>query len=802
MRFGPAARASGLAFLIAAATLFLQVLVHRVISLKLSSNIAFLVISLTMLGFAFSGVLLTRFLPRFLARLDDTVAACASLLVLTALGTTVAFYHADIAQTEAYRPEFVGLLLKTMPLALLFAVPFGFCGLILGTLLSSPSLPTRRIYFYDLLGSATGAFAVIPAISHLGVEDSLLLACAITLGGTLVLAPPRSAPARALAGAAALTIGLGALSKSAAFDMRFPANTWLGSVERAGPPLGIETVLWDPVARIEVTHIPGPGTEYPYLIGGNPAFHSRFKKVLTQNNRAFTYAVAYDGSPGSLNGIQETIYAAAYQATSVLGPRVAIVGVGGGFDVLTALHFDASSVAAVEINGAVVSLLTDRYRDYFRAWTSDPRVRLVQAEGRHYLSAVDDTYDVLQLSGVDSYSGTAAAAHVFSESYLYTAEAFDLYLSRLTDNGILNVMRLEYDPPREMLRALVTAVGALRRAGVARPGGHIVMLAAKPDPNFAAMLVKKTPFTPEELQRLKAWASSSPSISVSAEPGGNPAASSEYQTFLGLDDPRRERAYVAAYPWDISPAEDDRPFFFKYSFWWHVFPSQAAVWATIPVMEYTLIVLAALVGAATLMCVYLPLRLLAGRAPAAPVTRRYGAFFAATGLGYLAIEVALLQKFGLFLGHPNYALSVVLAALLFSSGLGSLFSRVIVSALGNLRFVTYALAGIVFAERSFVFPHLLAMNALAFPLRVALVFTLVTPIGLCLGTFVPTAVERLKAVAPAFVPWAWGINGIFSVLAPVLSVALSVTWGINALLLAALPFYLVAGLSLPDDAAR
>src|SRR5258706_98743 len=124
MSLGPAARASGLAFVIAAATLFLQVLVHRVISLKLSSNVAFLVISLTMLGFAFSGVLLTRLLPRFLARLDDAVAACASLLVLTALGTTVAFYHADIAQTEVYRPEFVGLLLKTMPLALLFAVPF------------------------------------------------------------------------------------------------------------------------------------------------------------------------------------------------------------------------------------------------------------------------------------------------------------------------------------------------------------------------------------------------------------------------------------------------------------------------------------------------------------------------------------------------------------------------------------------------------------------------------------------------------------------------------------------------------
>jgi len=115
-------------------------------------------------------------------------------------------------------------------------------------------------------------------------------------------------------------------------------------------------------------------------------------------------------------------------------------------------------VTGVEVNAATVGILTKTYRDYFRKWVEDPRVTIVHGEGRHFLATNDRRYDVIQLSGVDSYSGTSAAAHVFSENYLYTAEAFDLYLSRLAPQGMLNLMRLEFKPPREMLRALTTAV--------------------------------------------------------------------------------------------------------------------------------------------------------------------------------------------------------------------------------------------------------------------------------------------------------------------------------------------------------
>jgi spermidine synthase len=795
----PTVRATLLAFLTAGATLFTQVLVHRMVSAKLLNNYAFLVISLTMLGFAFSGVILTRWLARFLEELDDAVSACAALFVLSLLGASIVFYQAPATLPASFgRLPFVIAFLKSIPLALLYALPFTFCGLILGALLSARQFPTRRVYFFDLAGSALGAFAVIPAISLLGVEVATIVASAVMLVGALGLAPPRRLVSRVLVGGAVVALVLCSVGRDTVFDLNYPRGTMLHHISRLPPPAGIEHVSWDPIARIELSRIPEPKVgkeQYPSLVGGNARFHERFERVLTQNNYAFTYAVNYDGTRASLEGIEETIYAAAYEASSIARPRVGIVGVGGGFDVLTALYFDSSRITAVEINQATVDILRESYREYFAPWVEDPRVRLVVDEGRHFLATTGESYDVLQLSGVDSYAGTAAAAHVFSENYLYTREAFDIYLDRLTPDGILNMMRLEWRPPREMLRALTTAVAALRADGVSHPADHILMV-TQTGGGFTSMLVKKTPFTPDEVRRLADWAAGSEFFSLTAGPGLAPDATA-YQLFLSLDDPSAEAYFIAKWDFDISPVSDNRPFFFKYSFWSHLFPYRPAVAAFAPVMEYSVILLGVLIGVAAFVAIFLPLWYLARQGLAAPSRGRWGVFFAGTGLGYLAIEIALLQKFGLFLGHPNYSLSVVLAALLFSTGLGSLFSAGILRLLRELRVVSYVLGILILLEYALALPRLPAFIGLPFVARVALVVALVFPLGLCLGVFVPSALERLKPTAPEYVPWAWGINGIFSVLAPVLSVAFSMTWGINALLLAAIPVYLTVGWCLP-----
>jgi spermidine synthase len=802
MKLEPTSRAAALALLVAGVILSTQVLVHRLVSAKLLNNYAFLVISLTMLGFAVSGVVLTRFLDTFLARLNEALTASAALFVVTLLLASYLFCSSTAGAPFAVsRPGFVVGLLRWLPLALLFAVPFSFAGLILSALLAAPALSTRRIYFFDLVGSALGAFLVVPMIAHLGVESSLLLIGSVMLAGTILLAPPRGNLARALALVAAGALVFGFAYSRKVFDIYYPEQSVLALTRQPGSSYVVEHIAWDPVARIEVTRIPPPSPTsfgFPSLIGGNSDFHQRFRRMLTQNNYAFTYAVDYDGTRSSLLGIEETIYAAAYQTTSVVRPRVLTVGVGGGFDILNALYFDAAEVTGVEVNAATVGILTRTYRDYFRKWVEDPRVHIVLGEGRNFLATSHDAYDVIQLSGVDSYSGTSAAAHVFSENYLYTAEAFDLYFSRLTPQGILNVMRLEFKPPREMLRALTTAVAALRRAGIAHPAEHIAMVTAR-NQIFTALLVKKSPFTAEELARLRSWTEKSPYFAASFLPGSPEPADNHYQLFLDQGTAERERVFVASYPYDISPAEDNRPFFFNYAFWWHIFPASPAIWATVPVMEYSVLLLLGVIALVSLACVWAPLQALARRGAQVEGRGRLATYFAATGIGYLAIEVALLQEFGLFLGHPNYSLSVVLASLLFTTGLGSLFSAQIASRLGGVRFVSYALAGVVLLLYAFGLPLLPGLIGLPFAARVALVFALVAPVGVLLGVFVPSGLDRLKTDAPAYIPWAWGINGIFSVMAPILAVAFSMTWGIRALLLSALPVYLVVGWTFPKS---
>jgi spermidine synthase len=793
-------RASILAFATAFVILAMQVLAARIVSAKLLNNFAFFVISLTMLGFACSGVVLSRWLPSLVARLNEMVNECSAFLVISALAVTGLFYHAGLGtQQFVSRGEFVVTFLKLMPFALLYAIPFAFGGFILGLLLAMPELPARRIYCFDLVGSSCGALSILPAISAWGVETSLLVVCGVQWAASLLLMPPRSCAARLSMGLALVAMLATGVYRSFWFEMRHRDNSVLAFTQQPGTGFVLEHVAWDPVARIELTRIPPPDPlhmPFPVLIGDNHAFLARFKKIFTQNNFAFTFAVAYDGNRRSLEGIDQTIYAAAYQATSIVKPRVAIIGVGGGFDVLTALYFNAAQVTGVEINAATMKILKATERDYFKAWVEDPRVQLVQAEGRHYLSSVTQRFDILQLSGVDSYSGTPGAANVFSENFLYTAEAFDLYLSRLTDNGILNMMRLEHRPPREMLRALTTAVAAFRRAGVNDPAKHIIMLTAN-EGNFTSMLVKKTPFNEVEERQVVGWAATNKFLKVTAAPQWNPSEKNFYQQFLALNDPSAAQAYFEICPFNVVPATDDKPFFFRFSFWSHLWPRSPLIRGTVPALEISLIILGLLIATVAVICIWLPLRLM-GETPASRTVRwRFGLVFACTAVGYMAIEIAWLQKFGLFLGHPNYALSVVLAVLLLATGIGSLFSGVIVRALGSVKRVSGVLVFCLLLEHLLVLPHLTSWVVLPFGTRVGVVSLLILPLGILMGTFVPTALESLKNSGHSrYVPWAWGINGIFSVLAPVSSVALSVTSGISALLLSAIPIYLVAGFAL------
>jgi hypothetical protein len=203
------------------------------------------------------------------------------------------------------------------------------------------------------------------------------------------------------------------------------------------------------------------------------------------------------------------------------------------------------------------------------------------------------------------------------------------------------------------------------------------------------------------------------------------------------------------------------------------------------VLGLTLVLLLALCA----LAFGLPLRLVP-RADRPPL--RAMGFFAAIGLGFLLLEIALIQRLVLFLGFPTYALSVVLFSLLLFTGVGSLLSarpgnpdRRLVTALA-------AACALLAAAASGLQPLLRALIELPFPARVALAVVLLAPAGLALGMAMPLGLRRVEARHPGAVPWAWAVNGVASVLASVLAVAVAITWGFTAVTLLALACYLAA----------
>ncbi len=199
-----------------------------------------------------------------------------------------------------------------------------------------------------------------------------------------------------------------------------------------------------------------------------------------------------------------------------------------------------------------------------------------------------------------------------------------------------------------------------------------------------------------------------------------------------------------------------------------------------------------------LALVLLPLRARVYRGKTGGTAGRFGAYFTALGLAFLFVEIAWIQRFVLFLGHPLYAVAVVLAAFLVFAGLGAGLSPRLAGALRGrprLEAVDVAVAAILAMGAFYLLalPTLLqALVGLAPPLKVGLALAVLAPVAFAMGMPFPLALARLARGAPALVPWAWGINGCASVVSAVLAALLAMQFGFAAVVASALALYVVA----------
>ena len=774
--------------LVCAAVLVFQVALTRIFSFLTWYHLTFLAISVALLGFGASGT----YLAVRPAAGDGGAARASRAAAAFALTVPLALFVLSRIELELLRVDRDPVeIVKFVVVVLAACAPFFFAGLAVSSLLSAYAAHAPLLYAVDLAASASGCLLAVALINSAGGVKAAVVAGLLAAAGGVALAPPAAAgavPRLALINlAAALVPAAAALSPADPFALLPSASKELGILLRrfAGTPL-IDYSAWNMVARVDVTR-----PAYTRIPFGGGVLSSRFAtrewsaRGVFQDGAAPTQIFASDGDVTKMDFLEGYLQGAPYRLTQA--PRVLVIGVGGGLDILIALSSGAAHVTGVDINPVTVDAIRRVYGDYTGGLFRDSeRVTVRAAEGRHFVSATRDEYDVIQMSGVDTFAALSAGAYTMSENHLYTKEAIRDFLRRLSPRGVLSFSRWEFEPPRETLKLAATVVEALEDAGLAEPHRHLLVVRG---PLWADLMVRKTALTEEEVARVGGWAERN-GFSVLFDPfrpGG-----SEYDALLRAT-PTQRAAFYRAYPFDVTPTTDDRPFFFDYYKWSSLLKANLGRGGygitQLPVGLRVILVTLCVTTALGIGAILLPLRRRAIQGPAVAGTLGY---FACLGVGFMFVEIALLQRFVFYLGGPAYSLTTVLFAILLFAGLGSL-SAGRSSRPGTAIRILGLVVAVYCVALAFLSGRLIdATLDLSSAARRALFVAVAAPLAFMLGHFFPLGVAALRHREPAWVAWAWGVNGFATVLASVLAVLIALHAGFSVLLVLAAGCYCAA----------
>ena len=779
-------------FLLCAGTLMYELALTRVFSVLMWYHFASMAISLALFGMGVAALLVYLrpgwFPPE---QTENQVARACSLFalslalffgifVLFRVAPHLAFKVLSTFHQPFYQPfqqgfEGVGLPSGMIPvLAVLYlvtALPFFFSGLALTLLFSRYVRDIGRLYFWDLFGAGSGCLGIIALLKLVGGISALPLIalCGVAAAWCFV---PGAVLRRGLFAGALMTLAIGNLASDFA-EIRFVRGRYEPNLLWSA---------WNSFSRVAV--YPSQSQEMERAWGLSRTYRGPIPEQLGMVVDDTGYTTLYrDGDAEHADFFRDNVISLPYLLKN--DPRVLVVGPGGGKDVRAALASGADHVTAVEINPLIVQAVNDEFGAFTGELYRRPEVTAVVAEGRHYIHRSQQRYDVIQASAVFGRMPPAAGAFTLSENNLYTLEAFEDYWQHLNDDGILSISRFIFE--RESLRLVSLGVALLNQVGVADPGAHIAVVRERGLANF---MLKRTPFTADELAWLREQVDAKAFDIVylpDARNGDGP-----YHQLIASNG---SDAFYAEFPFDITPTTDNRPFFY-YMLKPHDFLSLFAFPDKSPFEDRAILILRNLllvVGALVAVCMIGPLMVFKHRALREPGTVPRLAYFAAIGLGFMFIEIGLLRRFTLFLGHPIYALAVVLFALLIFTGCGSLLADRSRPG-GEKRLLSYGILALLLLVIGYLFalpPVLAGLMGLSLPVRALLTVLLLAPLGLLLGLPLPLGMRHFHSSADA-VPWSWGINSATSVLGALLAAVVAMNFGFNFTLVVGGGLYLLA----------
>ncbi len=794
-------------FLLSMAGLCLEITLTRIFSLAQWYHFAFMAVSIALLGFGASGSFLSLF-PNLVKK--NLTRLLANLSLLLTVGILVSYLNINYIPFDSYRIAWDREQILFLAIYyLLLTLPFFFSGLAIGILLAARPELAGKIYAFNLAGSALGCLAAVVALPLLGGAGTVMLSALLGALAAIAFSQPSVSNTQSLISSIiALALLFLTIRPPSLLEVRL--SPYKGLSQALLYP-GAEVVFsrWNAFSRVDVIESQGvksaPGLSLAYP-GSLPLQLGLFTDGdnLSPMLRPGSAQVT---KPEKLDFIDYLPVSLPYRLRPQA--KALIIEPRGGLDVLAALHQGASSVVAVESNPLVIEVARGAFPPPLGGDQGggsggpyqDPRVTVVEENGRSYVRHVGERFDVVQVSLADIYRPVTSGAYSLSENYLYTVEAFADYLAHLSEGGLLVVSRWLQTPPSETLRAGALAVTALEKAGFPRPELRLVAIRSW---STLLLLVKKGEFTAGEIEAVKSFCRGR-QFDLVYYPGVQEAEANRYniypepvyyRAFQDLLFGDRVRFY-ADYSYDVSPTSDDRPFFFHFFKWSQtpeIVQTFGKIWQPFGGSGYFVLV-ALLILALLASAVLILLPLLFRRRLMLPQDRqirrlnrwRVFAYFAALGLGYLFVEIPLMQQFILFLGHPIYAFAAVLFAILLFSGLGSMVS----ARLSLPRTLAVLIGAIILYPLilPFVFRLLLGQSL---GLRLLVSVLSLAPLGFLMGVPFPKGIEIIGRLAPDLVPWAWGINGCTSVLASILSAMLAISFGFSRVLVAGSVAYLAA----------
>jgi spermidine synthase len=778
MTSGPRAvsRAQLLAVGLTSGTLLMtELALTRIFSVVMYYHFAFLAISIALFGLSASGVF--AYVARRRLERWPTETLLAGQAVVYAVFTLISLFALVRLRVGLnYSRENLVLMLTIYALA---ALPFFTGGLVVTLAISRLAARINAVYAADLIGAAAGCLILIPLLDRVGAPGVVLTAAALALLAAVLFAPAPRRMRFAAVGAGIMIVALaGQLSGIAVFDV-VVTKGHQGDI--------VLFSKWNSFSRIGVyqrTH--GDWSLSPNYHGTLP--DTRYMDI---DSAASTPILHVEPGFGNVQYLRYELTAIAYHLQKP-GFSALVIGPGGGRDLVSALVFGAGRVDGVEINPIIANdVMRGQFNSYSGGIYTQPRVRIAVDDGRSFVRRSPERYDVIQASLVDTWAATAAGAYTLTENTLYTVEAFNDYLDHLTDNGMMTMTRWVIDGLRLV---------SLAQAACEAHGWDVkTRLAIVQYDRVQTFMLKRSPFTREELTALRE-ASSELGFNILYAPQleGEPSVAPPGDWVDGMetaDYPRlilagdRQKFY-ADYPHDLRPTNDDRPFYFHTTKLQDQFQVAFGKSMLFGNGLSALLTLMGISASLVLLFVLGPLALVG--VGGAPRWFAWLVYFGALGAGFMLIEVSVLQRFVLLLGHPVYSLTVTLFSLLLGTGIGAAWSRRLDDAT-LARTTAIMLLVIAAIGIAVVFAATPIVNwAIPFsrPARIAIAIAVLAPIGVALGIPMPAGIRLLHARAPQMVTWAWGINGALSVVGATLAIFIAMNWGFGVTLMTASGTYL------------